>query len=288
MSTEVTVRPAEQIRTALERMQTQFQMVLPPEIKPEKFVRVVMTAVQAQPDLMMADRTTLYAEAMKCATDGLVPDGREAALLVFNGKGGKVAKYLPMVAGVIKRARNSGQLVDIGSQVIYQKELDEGRFDHWIDEEGEHLKHRPITFGDRGEMVGVYAWAKDANGTRYIEVMNRDQVMAIKGSSRSGDRGPWSGPFEPEMWRKSAIKRLSKRLPLSSQLDEALRRDDDLYGFDQRPESERQPHQSRLKSIVNATTTPEPVADAEYEPIDQPPVDDVPDVPLQEPGESPI
>ncbi len=75
----------------------------------------------------------------RCAKDGLMPDGREAALIVrstkVNNQFVKKAVYMPMVDGVMKRARQSGQVANIIAKVVYSQD----EFEYVIDENGEHL-----------------------------------------------------------------------------------------------------------------------------------------------------
>src|SRR4051812_26804943 len=78
--------PEVSFRNEMSKMQPQFAMVLPPHVPPERFVRVAMTAVIQNPDFLKMDRKLLIQELMKCATDGLIPDGREAAIIPFKGK----------------------------------------------------------------------------------------------------------------------------------------------------------------------------------------------------------
>ena len=217
------IKPIEEVRKSLMLMKDQFALALPPQIEPDKFVRVVMTALQQSPALIQAGRQSLYAACMKSAQDGLLPDGREAALVMF----GQDVAYMPMVGGILKKIRNSGELATITSQMVHKND----RFRFWIDGDGEHIDHEPLMFGDRGEAIGVYALAKTKDGAIYVEVMDKAQVMAVKGSSKA-KTGPWQGAFEHEMWRKTAIRRLSKRLPMSTDLETVIRRDDDLYEFD--------------------------------------------------------
>src|SRR5687768_10957847 len=92
--------PVDEIKGALAKMEGQFKMVLPPQISPEKFIRVAQTAIQTNSLLQQANKQSLYAAVMKCATDGLIPDGREAAIVTFNSKAGLQAQYMPMVGGI--------------------------------------------------------------------------------------------------------------------------------------------------------------------------------------------
>lgn len=245
MSTEVEkVKPIEEVRGALSKMKDQFSAALPKQIDPEKFVRVVMTAVQNNQKLVTdATRQSLYSACMKCASDGLLPDGREAALVIFKGE----VAYMPMVGGILKKVRNSGELSSITSQMVHKND----RFRFWIDVDGEHIDHEPLMFGDRGEAIGVYALAKTKDGAVYVEVLDKAQVLAIKNVSRAQD-GPWKGAFEFEMWRKSAIRRLSKRLPMSTDLEAVIKRDDDFYDLDapKAPAAEPSTKPKKLGKII--------------------------------------
>jgi hypothetical protein len=43
---------------------------------------------------------------VKLAQDGLLPDGREAAVVMFGNK----AQAMPMIAGILKKVRQSGEV----------------------------------------------------------------------------------------------------------------------------------------------------------------------------------
>jgi recombination protein RecT len=233
-------------------MSPEFQKALPPHVSVDKFIRTLVTAVQNNESLLRADRKSLYSAAMKAAADGLLPDGKEAALVQFKDS----VSYMPMTAGILKKVRNSGELSSITAQIVHKND----RFKYWVDADGEHLEHEPNFFSDRGPAIGVYALAKTKDGAVYIEVLTEQQVSAIRSVSRSKDSGPWAGPFADEMKKKSAIRRLSKRLPMSSDLSMTIERDDELYDLEQKPEveapaAEQPPKKSRLASVVEAVET---------------------------------
>lgn len=225
--------PVEEVKSSLSKMSEQFKLALPPHIPVERFVRVTQTAISTSPDLVAADRTSLFAAAMKAAQEGLLPDGKEAAIVTFNANIGnkanpkwiKKAQYMPMVAGILKKVRNSGELSMITSNVIYKND----HFRYWVDQEGEHLTHEPNLFGERGDRIGVYSLARTKDGAVYIDVMRTEEVEAARNVSRAKDSGPWSGPFENEMWKKTSIKRLAKRLPMSTDLEMTIRSDDEIF-----------------------------------------------------------
>jgi len=71
------------LKTQLEERADQYAAALPSTIKPERFTRTVLTAVTQNPQLLECHRGSLLLACMKAAQDGLVPDGREAALVIF-------------------------------------------------------------------------------------------------------------------------------------------------------------------------------------------------------------
>ena len=229
------------IRADLEKMEGEFAKVLPPNITPERFIRVVMTALQKDNSLLGADRKSLFSACLQCATDKLIPDGREAALVIFKTKKhGPMVQYMPMVQGILKKLFFSHEVAMIQSAIVHKND----HFRVYTDTEGQHIEHAPEYFSDRGPAIGVYAFAKLKNGSISIEVLNRDQVNAVKASSRA-ERGPWAGPFEFEMWRKTAIRRLAKSLPVHEKTAEIINRDDSMYDL----EAPVKPN--KIKSIQN-------------------------------------
>lgn len=296
MTTTKALSPVDELKGSLQKMDSQFKAALPPHIPVEKFTRVLLTAISQSPAIAECSKPSVFAACMRAAQDGLLPDGREAAIVTFNSKSGKQAQYMPMVGGILKKVRNSGELSSITSQIVYEND----EFNYYIDADGEHISHRPNMFGDRGKRIGVYALAKTKDGAIYVEVMTEKQVSDVKNVSRSKDSGPWSGPFAEEMFKKTAIRRLSKRLPMSTDVEETIRRDDDLFmpdpqekvvaaktasslptltsGSEQAAEPIAKKTSSRLKDAVKAKdVTPKAAPEPEPEPeedIDRPAIFD--------------
>ena len=211
--------PIAQMRTQLMAMTPEFKNALPSHITPEKFQRVILTVVQQQPDLLNADRRSLFASCLKCAADGLIPDGREAALVLF----GRQVTYIPMFGGIQKRIRNSGEVASVQAHVIYEK-------DHFIIRRGlnETIEHTPLFPGDRGQAIGAYAIAKFKNGSDPVfEVMDREEIEKVRSVSRAAKNGPWVQWWDQQA-RKTVFKRLAKWLPMDADVDELIRRDDEI------------------------------------------------------------
>ncbi len=276
------VDPLSQVRTEIVKMEEQFKLALPPQIDPARFTRIVLTAIQQNRDILLADRHTLWNSCMKAAADGLLPDGREAALVTYKIKGNPVVQYLPMISGILKKVRNSGELASIASHIIYEKD----EFKFWVDELGEHVSHNPNLFADdRGERLGAYAVARTKDGFTYIEVMNESQIDAVRNVSKAKDFGPWSGPFADEMRRKTVLRRLSKRLPMSSDLEQVINRDDDFYDFTPTDPKESglaaELNKNKAKSIEgDKIESLEDLSEKQEEPIECE-VESMPDMPIK-------
>jgi hypothetical protein len=95
----------------LTEMKGHLAQALPAGIAPERFMRVTLTAIQLQPELLECDRKSLLLACLRAANDGLMPDGREGAFVVFKTKSGKKAQWMPMFAGLLKKVRNTGELL---------------------------------------------------------------------------------------------------------------------------------------------------------------------------------
>ena len=229
------IAPQDQIKNTLTQMIPQFQAALPPHIAPEKFVRVAQTAILTDPSIAKLERNSLFKVCIEAAQDGLLPNGKEGAIVPFGNK----ATWMPMVAGVLKKVRNSGEIASITAQIVHEND----EFDFWIDENGENIKHRPNLFKPRGAEIATYAMAKLKDGSLYIEVLTNEDIKAIQNCSR-GNGGPWK-TFPGEMKKKSAIRRLAKRLPMSTDVENTLQKDDKYYDFD------------KEKKIVNVENTNE-------------------------------
>lgn len=193
---------------------------LPPHMSFDRFVRAVRTACTINPDLMACDRASLFIETVKCASDGLMPDGREAALVPFKTK----VTYIPMFRGLLKLFRNSGECAWIDADVVYEGE----EFHHYKDETGEHYRHVPSDERDDDNKIRrAYAVARTKNGDLYMEDMTRGQIMKHRNMSRTTrEDAPWKAHF-PEMAKKTALRGLSKLLPMSTDLDVLMRRDEE-------------------------------------------------------------
>jgi recombination protein RecT len=195
-------------------MQEQLKTALPPHVPVEKFLRVAMTALQQNPDLLKYERNSLFAAVVSSAQLGLLPDAQlgEAYFVPFKGK----VSLVPGYRGLIKLARQ-GDIGFVEAEIICANDDttyvigDESRFESIVN------------WRDRGPMVAVYALAKYRDGGIAARVvMTKDQVDAIRAKSQAANGPAWSDNYE-EMAKKTALRRLAKLLPLSTTANNAFR-----------------------------------------------------------------
>jgi recombination protein RecT len=241
--------PIDEIRNRLmsEDVKKELVMVLPPQMPVERFQRVAITALNKTPELVTCNRQSLYNSFMLAAQDGLLPDGREAAIVPYKNHGVPTATYMPMVRGLLKKIRNSGELKSIVANVVHEGDP----FRYWVDEGGEHLLHEPILADEKRKVTFVYALAKTKDDGVFITVMSRREVEEVRAVSKAGGSGPWVAWWD-EMAKKTAIRRLSKVLPMSTDLDDLIRRDDELYDLEGKSETDPKPKggPGRLKTLL--------------------------------------
>ncbi len=194
------------------------ESILPKGTTIDQFVRCASIAMVQSKDLGEAAQDSIIMALTMCAKDGLVPDNKEAALVTFRTKDKatnqfiKKAQYLPMIDGVIKRARMSGQVASMAAKAVYQND----EFAYWMDENGEHYKYVP-TFGERGNLLLCFAYAKLTNGELLIEVMTKADIDKVKNASKTSGYGPWVDWYD-RMGCKAVMHRLCRRLPNASEI----------------------------------------------------------------------
>ena len=214
------ISPKDVVLKNIQAMKGHFQQALPPDVSVDQFTRVVLTALQQNQDLMSVDdKQSLYNSCVKAAQDGLLPDGREGALVIFNKKDGngwkKGVQWMPMVNGLVKRAAKSDIVLD--AHVVYAND----QFNYTLGD-SPTITHVPTPFSDnRGEPIGVYAIATLDDGTKKREIMSKAEVESVRQASKMANGGPWKDWWS-EMARKTVVRRLFKSLPLKTPKDPTM------------------------------------------------------------------
>lgn len=219
----------------IKSMEGEIKKALPSVITPERFTRIVLSAISVNPKLGSCTPQSFLGAMMTSAQLGLevnTPLG-QAYVLPYSNKGVLEAQFQLGYKGLIDLAYRSGEVEVIQAHVVYEN--DEFTCEYGLDPK---LTHKPAD-RDRGIPVKVYAVFKTKSGGFGFEVMSMDDVRrhAEKYSKAYGSGfSPWKTSFE-EMAKKTVLKRVLKYAPLKSDFvraavqDEVIKKDisEDMY-----------------------------------------------------------
>jgi recombination protein RecT len=192
------------LRERLDVRKGELRAALPSDINPDQFIRALITSATINPELQACSWPSLWLACMTACRDGLLPDGVEGAIVPYKSR----ATWIPMYQGQLRRFRRSGKFKWVTANVVREGE----EFLHFIDEQGEHFRHVP---GDNfaAPIVRIYALATTLDGGVFVNVMSIAEANKIKNMSRAArDDAPWK-MWPEEMYKKTALRRLSKVLP---------------------------------------------------------------------------
>ena len=194
---------------------------LPAHLKPDRFVRVALTALTRTPKLAECDQQSFFQCLLTLSQLGLEPDGRNAHLIPFRNNKRNITECQLIVdyKGLVDLAMRSGKLSYIHADKICDRDI----FEY---DKGAIKTHRIDFKQDRGNAYAYYALVRNKDGTEQCEVMPLDDIKRIRLRSRAANDGPWVSDFD-EMAKKTVFRRLSKWLQLSSEYRDALDADAD-------------------------------------------------------------
>lgn len=199
--------------------------------KVDLFIQIVLKAVTKNPELMAADRRSLLNSCLDCAADGLMPDGRDAVLCIYNtntSKQGqppnwvKLVQYQPMYGGIVRLIYESGECLSVDAACIYEKDSF-----HYRRGDDPKIEHE-VYMGNRGAVIGVYAIVKLKNGEKKREVMTFEEIESVRKASKAATSGPWRDWYDQQAI-KSVVKRIYKQLPKSERASRAIESDNVHY-----------------------------------------------------------
>jgi recombination protein RecT len=205
------------------KMKDQFAKAIPEHIKAETFVRVCLTALTRTPKLMECTQESLFKCMMDLASNGLMPDGRNAHLIPFkNHKTNQIECQLIIdYKGLVELVRRSGEVSNIHCDKVCENDLFEVNA-------GKLIEHRINYKASRGNPYAYYCIMDMKDGSQKLEVMTKDEVESIRKRSKASGSGPWVSDFD-EMAKKTVFRRASKWVSLSPEIRNVIDIDDKQY-----------------------------------------------------------
>lgn len=207
-------------------MKPQIMKALPKVITPERFTRMVLTAISKTPALADCTPQSFLGAMMQAAQLGLEPNTPlgQAYLIPYQNHDRLECQFQLGYKGLIDLAYRSGEVLDIQAHAVHEHDL----FEYELGLET-RLKHVPA-MQDRGPVVAYYAVYHTRAGGYGVEVMSVDDVRqyaAKYSKSAKKNRGPWATDFDA-MAKKTVVKQALKYAPIATELMRATAADETI------------------------------------------------------------
>jgi len=224
------VTPVENIQSLLVQSKTQIVKYLPRHLDADKMIYVALETVRADSFLRQCEPLSIVQAVLEASQLGLMLGNKlgHAYLAPRRDKKSNILKCQLLIGyrGFIALAHRTGKVSSIFPAIVHQGD----QFSLKLGT-GRQLGHVPLLDpAKRGEWIGAYAVVEFRDGRTDFEWMTRQEIEKVKQCSESAGEAwsPWRR-FEDEMIKKSPIRRMAKRLCLSSEdmtLVEAAVRDE--------------------------------------------------------------
>ena len=229
------------MRDYVNSMQGEIAKALPSVITPERFTRMVFTAISSNPKLQECTPQSFLGAMMAAAQMGTEVNTslQQAYILPFYNKGKMEATYILGYRGLIDLAYRSGEIKSIQAHEDYENA--EFSYEYGLEPK---LRHVPAKT-DRGEVTHFYAVFTTKDGGYGFEVMSIEDVRAFarKYSKSFGNASsPWTTNFN-SMAKKTVLKQILKYAPLKTEFVRGITQDEtihDTIGADMTLEETRQ------------------------------------------------
>ena len=208
----------------IQTMQPAIKKALPTVITPERFTRMVLSAISANAQLQKCEQNSFLGAMMQAAQLGVEPNTPlgQAYILPYFDHGTLKAQFQLGYKGLIDLAYRSGEVSIIDAQVVYEND----EFDYELGLEPK-LKHKPA-LKNRGNPMLYYAMFRTKSGGFGFQVMSYEDCKKhsekYSKAVQKGDFSPWTNNFD-EMAKKTVLKKALKYAPLKSDFARQLTTD---------------------------------------------------------------
>lgn len=214
------------MQSYIKAMEGEIKKALPSVITPERFTRMVLSAISVNSQLASCTPSSFLGAMMSAAQLGLEPNTAlgQAYILPYSNHGKLEAQFQLGYKGLIDLAYRSGEVEVVQAHIVYENDKFECEFGL-----EPKLTHIPAD-KDRGEPIKVYAVFKTKSGGYGFEVMSMDDVRnhaAKYSKSYNSSYSPWKTNFE-EMAKKTVLKKVLKYAPLKSDFVRGITQDETI------------------------------------------------------------
>ena len=241
------------LKVLLQKMQGQIAKALPSVLTPERYTRMVMTALSTNPDLQKCTPESFLGAVMQAAQLGLEPNTPlgQAYLIPRNIKGTMQVTFQIGYQGYLDLGYRSGDIAIIDAQAVRENDFFE--YEYGLEPK---LKFKP-SLTNRGPVIAYYAMFKTKAGGYNFLVMSKEDIEAFKKQhvdNYGSKYSPWNTSYDA-MAKKTVLKQVIKYAPKKSEFARALASDETI-------KTDIQPNMMDVNDEtepinVTPTTTPE-------------------------------
>lgn len=212
----------------VQRMSGQIKLALPANLTPDRFQRIVLTAISSNPKLQECSPTSFLGAMMTAAQLGVEPNTPlgQGYLIPRNSKNGMECSFQLGYKGMIDLAYRSGNIATIGAYTVHAN--DEFHVQFGLNPD---ITHVPA-LTDKGDPIAFYAYYRTKDGGFGFDVMSvedvREHSKKFSDSVKRGWTSPWDTNFE-EMAKKTVLKKVLKYAPLSTEVASKISMDESVH-----------------------------------------------------------
>ena len=207
-------------------MKDQIGKALPSVLTPDRFTRMVLTALSANPKLQVCTPQSFLGAMMQAAQLGVEPNTPlgQAYLIPYKNKGIDEVQFQLGYKGLIDLAYRSGEITDIQAHEVHEN--DEFEYELGLNAK---LRHIPA-LKERGPVILYYAVWHTKSGGYGFEVMSVEDIKEhAKKYSKAAQSSysPWTTNFD-SMAKKTVLKQALKYAPLKTDFVRAVAQDETI------------------------------------------------------------
>lgn len=223
---KLTQKPKKTVQDLIQQMLPEIKKALPSTITPDRFTRIVLSALSTTPQLAECTPKSFLGAMMTAAQLGMevnTPLG-QCYLIPYMNHGVPEVQFQLGYKGLIDLAYRGGEVQTIQAHTVYEN--DEFLYEYGLEPK---LVHKPAKEG-RGAPVAYYAIFRTKSGGYSFEVMSKSDVEAHRDMySKAANRGfsPWKTNFD-EMAKKTVLKAALKYAPLSTEMARSMSTDETI------------------------------------------------------------
>lgn len=203
------------------QMQNAIRKALPEHVKPDRIMRMLTTAIRATPKLAQCHPGSFIGSVMQLTQLGLEPNTPlgQAFLVPFWNSKQECFVCTPIIGykGMVELAYRSGRLTVLKAMVA--REGDDFTYEESFTPDFRFVRKAPLS----ARLTHAWCFGTTTTGGRFLEVLERQDVLARKARSQANKKGstsPWSTD-EAAMWRKTAVRAAQWQLPQSAEMQRA-------------------------------------------------------------------